>query len=338
MGWDAVEGRFSIWLFDEKGEVRHIWPLRMDRYGIPSIEDEFLSPHGLAILKDGSAVVSFDLGAAAMVRIDACGEAVWVREGVFHHPFSVDEAGHIWTWRGDLHQDDIRQFIVQMDPETGSTISEISLADQVHRGKPGNAEALTLPTEFEFPQSKTRAEARRDARLHPNDVEPLSAALADSFPQFAAGDLLISLRNIDLVAVLDAQTHEIKWWQQGPWFGQHDPDFEADGRIYVFNNATERYRSDIVAIDPVTRKAERYFSEGPLKFYSQYMGTHSRIAPDMHFVVIPGEGRVLEATQQGEIVFEFNNVVTEKTNGLVMNGQWLPSGFFSRFPECSIGR
>ena len=61
------------------------------------------------------------------------------------------------------------------------------------------------------------------------DVEELGPELADAFPQFAVGDLLVSMRSLNLIAVLDGSTHDVKWWQIGPWHRQHDPD-QADPR------------------------------------------------------------------------------------------------------------
>ncbi len=53
---------------------------------------------------------------------------------------------------------------------------------------------------------------------HANDAEPLPKEYADAFPQFDAGDLLISFRNINLVFVASPTTGEIKWcrgWSAG---------------------------------------------------------------------------------------------------------------------------
>ena len=74
--------------------------------------------------------------------------------------------------------------------------------------------------------------------FHANDVEALKLSMAEAFEGagFVAGDLLISLRELNLVGVIDPRTQVFRWFRHGPWFKQHDPDFQADGTITVDDN------------------------------------------------------------------------------------------------------
>ena len=77
---------------------------------------------------------------------------------------------------------------------------------------------------------------RSNDPTHLNNVEPLPRAMAAAFPQFAPGDLLISLRNMNTMAVLDPRTRKIKWAMSGQFVQQHDPDFLPNGNIMLFDN------------------------------------------------------------------------------------------------------
>jgi hypothetical protein len=67
-------------------------------------------------------------------------------------------------------------------------------------------------------------------------VEVLREAVAPAFPMFRAGDVLLSLRNLDTLVVADGRTWRIKWAMTGPFLGQHDPDFLPNGHLMVFDN------------------------------------------------------------------------------------------------------
>src|SRR5262249_4314806 len=65
--------------------------------------------------------------------------------------------------------------------------------------------------------------------LHANSVKVLSRSLAPKFPLFKPGQVLLSLRNIDTIAVLDRPTRRIVWTSQGLWRKQHDAEFLDNG-------------------------------------------------------------------------------------------------------------
>jgi hypothetical protein len=45
-----------------------------------------------------------------------------------------------------------------------------------------------------------------DDPLHLNDIKVLREEMASAFPTFAAGDVMISMRNLNAIAVLDQET------------------------------------------------------------------------------------------------------------------------------------
>jgi hypothetical protein len=282
-------------------------------------------------------VVGFDEG-DVMARLDACGEAVWKREGVYHHLMSMAEDGTLWVWRGENSQLAQYQYVHNFDPETGNVIRELGLIEDLIGKSESFSVAFGLRTDYPF----TRVERDPQAGmawdiLHPNDVDVLGSSEAHLFPLFEAGDLLLSFRSPNLIAVVDAKDGRAKWWSNGPWIGQHDPDFAPDGKISVLSNNTGRGRSEILKMDPVTREVINELRGGELSFYSDFMGVHQYLPNGNVLIVAPSEGRAFEVTAEGDYVMEFNNLSPRHAtyNEHIENGLWLPLSFFDALPACS---
>jgi hypothetical protein len=288
-------------------------------------------------MQDGSLLVAFDSG-DILVRVDTCSEARWVKHGVYHHSLARAEDGSFWTWRGDGTPYGHYHYIENFDPESGATLRDIRLVEDIIANAGDQSAIFGVRPDFPWRRwERNPVFLALNDIFHPNDVEVLSSEMAPAFPMFAPGDLLISLRNIDLVAVLDAQTLGIKWWSQGPWRSQHDPDFTSDGRISVFSNNPDRGRSEILIMDPGSMEFSNDLFDGEVSFYTGTMGKHQYLANGNVLIVVPDEGRVLEVSPSGSLVMEFNNLAPGSSvhNDHVQDAMWLPAGYFPAMPSCS---
>jgi hypothetical protein len=338
-GWDDAHGGYGAWLINAEGKVVHTWPIR--RAAIDPVDAGLYDvPHGFVVLPDGSVIANFD-GGHEMGRFDACGNPVWKKHGIFHHQISRAGDGSYWVWRGD----DVTaygnyQYLENFDGATGAKIREIGLVEDILKEDPNAPLLLGLRPDLPLRKFSEKPPSRlKEDLFHPNDVEALDTELAPRFPMFAAGDLLISIRRMNLVAVIDGESHRFKWWAHGPWLGQHDPDFTADGFISVYNNNTDRRRSEIVLVNPATRAAVELPVAPGAEFYSGFMGQHQHLPNGNVLIVSPGEGRVIERSPEGRLVMEFNNVPVpgSKFNDHVENGVWLPDNYFKTLPSCKGG-
>lgn len=316
-------------LLNADGSVAHRWQIDYGRLVEGGRADEF--PHGMTMLADGSLLVNFDTG-RALARIDACSEPAWVNsELVYHHVISKGEGGY-WTWGEPTTDIGHNQFLVRFNPETGEVLEKISLLDDVIPATASRGMTFGIPDGY-----KIEREADPDTVadiLHPNDIEELLPEMAASFPQFRAGDLLISMRNINLVAVIDRQTHQVKWAQYGPWRDQHDPDFEPDGRISVFSNNLDRNRSSIILIDPKTNQWRDPYQDTDFWFNSFIMGKQQRLPNGNRLIASAMEGRVLEVAPTGKIVREFSNILNDRHNSVLNSAELVPHGFLRDLPDC----
>jgi len=214
---------------------------------------------------------------------------------------------------------------------TGRDLARIELEDIIRRS-PETARQFSMNIDTPLtPDDQNPADI-----FHPNDVEELLPNLAPAFPEFNAGDLLISIRELDMVAVI-SPSGDLKWSQRGPWLRQHDPDFEPDGWISVYDNSVFRPNSGIISINPQTRETRNALPNFTGMFKSVFRGKHQLLPNGNRLVVIPEQGQVLEITPAGAIAVEFNNPVPSDLalNDDVANAVWLPTDYFETLPSCA---
>ena len=103
--------------------------------------------------------------------------------------------------------------------------------------------------------------------------------------------MLLSLREIDTVALLDLDEERIVWAVRGPWLAQHDPDILANGNILLFDNLGNFLdadgsdaeggggRSRILEFDPSTMEiAWQYAGTDEEPFESDVRASQERLA------------------------------------------------------------
>lgn len=328
--FDADRVRYFVDLLDPSGEVLLSVPIDYSLVFDSGNPGEFV--HAVAMLPDGSVIASWDT-AMGMARFDPCGRVIWSRiDQVYHHSFTAGHEGY-WTWQASRWDGGQDQKMVRFNPETGDILESIDLIDDVIGISASNSLALRMPENFSF--DRDMGENEKADLFHPNDIEELLPTMAAAFPQFAPGDLLVSMRNIDMLAVIDRRTGEVKWVAYGPWNDQHDPDFNIDGTITVFSNNMDRFRSNIIRLDPRTGRTEDALLGTGLDFFSFIMGAH-QILPNGNWMITSSmQGRVMEVTPEGRIVREYNNLIDETHNALVPFAEFLPFDYLTSVPTCA---
>jgi hypothetical protein len=144
--------------------------------------------------------------------------------------------------------------------------------------------------------------------LHTNTVNILDGTLADRIPAFAAGNLLVSCRNTDTIAVIDPKEPRVVWALKGPFVMQHDPAVLASGNMILFDNQGNGGYSRISEFDPLTQEIVWEFSGTPPDaFYSVGLGTVTRLANGNTLIAESTRGRAFEVTPDKQIVWEYVN-------------------------------
>ncbi|MEM6825673.1 MAG: arylsulfotransferase family protein, partial [Pseudomonadota bacterium] len=254
------DGSTELRLIERDGTVLARWPVAYSDTlplgdGRPSRPntDWNVDIHGAVAMPDGSVVFNWEYNGTQ--RMSRCGDAMWVLDDFTHHSLERAEGGGFWIPgrrvlpspdgdatanpfppftgkpRWDVYYDDL---ILRVSDE-GEVLEEVSVMQVLYDS--GLAPVLTA-TGFSFwPTGGWDTEL-----VHLNKITELPADLAGAFPGFEMGDLLISLRQYNLIAVIDPKLWRVRWHQTGPWVRQHDPEFLPDGTIAVFDNG--HYRTD----------------------------------------------------------------------------------------------
>ena len=289
--------------------------------------------HGVDLLPDGSLIFSFD-GGVSLQRFDSCGARQWATAGAFHHAVTLDDKKQtIWTLMGTR--------ILQMAVDDGSVMKEIRTGAVIAENPTIDIlEIRRVHSNDDTGNTRNSKDPWMKDPFHFNDVDPLPAEIADRFPEFEAGDLLISARSLNLVFVMNPETLKIKWWRSGATKRQHDPDWRASGDISILNNRMNRDFSEILLINPSNFNASQAFSGQKNSFYTRIRGKHQWLDDGTLIVSSPQQGRIFEVGADDEVVFELANTYPddEAKNLIVSEMKWLPTDFFNlELWKCPIG-
>lgn len=320
------------------------------RFDDPPATDWNVDIHGALILPDGSVV--FNLEYFGLVKLDRCGRIVWTLNEETHHSVEPAEGGGFWVAGRRTYLEGNSPFPpfnlpfrvdhVMKVSEDGKLLDEINVVEMFYQN---GLEALLTSIGISIEPEYSRWEL-----IHLNKVGELTSDIAADFPMFEAGDLMLSMRQYNLLAVVDPETRRIKWWKIGPWIRQHDPEFRPGGTIVVFNNNTYwaaygegaftdnpsvsvldmEQVSNIIEIDPVTEKHSVLYGgiEGQ-EMLSVIRGKLELTNNGGLLITEFNGGRIFETDPAGQIVWEYINRYSKDEVAEVTEARIYPAGYFN---------
>ena len=135
------------------------------------------------------------------------------------------------------------------------------------------------------------------------------------------GDILVSIRNLNLIAIIDPVSEKVLWsWGDGVLDRQHSPELTEKGNIVVFDNGpTTRGYSRILEVEPRTKNIVfEYTSDPPGSFFTRGGGAVQKLGNGNMLITETEKGRTFEVTKSGETVWEYyNSDINEDMRGSI---------------------
>lgn len=164
----------------------------------------------------------------------------------------------------------------------------------------------------------------------------VTRSLASKVDGVDVGDLLVSIRQMNMLAILGHQDGRIKWHITGPWIRQHDPDITADGNIVLFNNGSRKLAfgrppgSNIMELDTASGKTKILFpADATGAFYSDIMGEHQLLPNGNRMIVESSAGRVFEVDEKRGTVWDYVAPYNSAYASLIESARRYPPNYFT---------
>lgn len=296
-----------FYLIDMKGNVVHIWRVRMAKIG--------------EILPNGHLVYGDMWNGIA--EIDWESKELWYYKCTQHHDFAIMTNGHIMVlcgiertgfpprpvWEKKLNPE-IRKgalfgtaYFIEVNPKTNERVWEWWADEHV--------EELKQLTGLKFPRTEEDV-------FHSNTCEVLpETQLGKKDSRFKAGNVVFSHRNLDTIGVIEKNDGKVVWaWGPGILDRQHMPTLIPDkhpitgkslpgaGHFLIFDNGPHKGYSRVIELDPLKEKIVWEY-RAP-SFFGGALAGQDRM-PNGNTVISEGalRGRLFEVTPEGEVVWEY---------------------------------
>jgi len=309
----------NAYLVDMSGKVIHMWSDGISQWS------------HVEMYKNGDLLGIFEN--KNLVKLDWDSRVKWRKPMRAHHDISVAENGTIYVLarKDELILDYgwvlpfLNDYIFVLSPE-GNIEKELSFykifKDKIPQDRLSKIfrwivkprillEVFTkkIKDGFAFEGRSSPADI-----FHSNTVEVINRDINGVCKK---GDLLVCVRNLDIVGILDTEREELIWqWGKGELDGPHHPTLLKNGNILIFDNGWNREYSRVVELDPVERKVVwEYKSDPPGDFFSLVRGASQRLPNGNTLITESDRGHVFEVTPTGQIVWEYYNPEVRRQEG-----------------------
>jgi uncharacterized protein (UPF0248 family) len=324
---DKVAGGY---LFDMNGKILHYFRDKREEKSQWKLMEPCLNDDFLVLIENH-----------AMFRIDWDSNVKWVQVVPFHHDIAVGDNGDIYSVANFkvllpayCPNEPIYDNVLMILTGQGELKKGISFANMVARNKE-LFYAATHPLKREHCYDKDAWDI-----FHMNTIEIIDRDVYDGDRKlFGKGDVLFCIRHLNIIGAANMGKKEIVWyWGLDELEYPHHPSLLDNGNILLFDNGSRRKYSRVIELDP--RSGEivwEYKGVPPESFFSADRGSAQRLPNGNTLITDSAEGRVIEVTKDGEVVWEFYNpVINKKEKKRAMVYRMVRFTDPKRFPRLKI--
>jgi hypothetical protein len=319
----TVTSDLSAHLIDMNGREVHKWFVPFDvampgssssiktffGLAVPQVDGGYLYPNGDILLV--YEVRTLGRPGTPVVKLDKDSHVIWRSVVGAHHAIEVvGDKIYALTKEGQVPQqrDTRRQEPVRAAPFSADSVTIF------------DADGRALSTHsimYAIANTKDMRvlDAVRSSRgpgeiLHLNSLDVLTEQTARFIPGAKPGNVLLSLKTLDMLVVMDLEADKIVWALRGSWRKQHDAKMLPDGHILLFDNRgdlMEHGSSRVLEIDPSTGGIVWSYGgtdRDPLD-NPENRGGAERLSNGNTLINEANAGRILEVTPDHKVVWEF---------------------------------
>lgn len=300
-------------LMTEDGSIVHEWRIPPERVTGEQEQDHFVYLRKAHIFPNGDLLTFYEKVNAtpwgiALIKVDSKGNLLWSYDRPIHHDFDVGLDGKIYALdtsvvtrpfpglRPDyfpLLDDDI----VILSP-SGEELDRVSITKAI------------IDSPFKRMLKMFNPRWKGDL-LHTNSIELVTPELEQVFPFLEAGQVVVSIREANMIAAIDMEKAVVSWAIHGYWMRQHDVDLLPNGHFLLFDNLGHfgpAGASRVIEVDPDSMGIVwQYKGDEDDRLDSGIRSAQMRLENGNTLITESDAGRLLEVAPDGEVVWEFRS-------------------------------
>jgi len=327
-----IDSGIYIRLVDMQGNSIHEWTMPLEAMKKAAAEDGVRFPADkirvadIRLLENGDLLTVITMRGKTpwgrgIAKFDRNSNLIWFLTDQIHHQLDIGPDGTIYAL-GHYIDHEPRPGLDRIEtPYIDDTVKVISPDGKVQR----SVSLLNAFRDSDYANALIYVDpaSYNGDLLHANSVHYVTTAIAEQYDFVNEGDVLLSLRNPGLIAMLDIDAEKITWALTGPWRMQHDAEFLPEGNILMFDNQGDianKNQSRVIEINPLTAGIEWEFpgTQDEL-LYSSIKSSQQRLPNGNTLIAETNNGRLLEVTPDGKIAWEFFIPERTEKNGKVFS-------------------